>query len=1516
MKRELKETFRKGFDNDNFLPFMNSFIGFLVNGSDISKYGFKEEDKAELIELLQNILTKSKLIKNEEIFSSEVSKFINLEEINSTDAVIKYGSDIEGMIIHTINTFSNILLLNRRLKNFEIDAIGIVNCRLENDFLVPLNSTLMNLISFNKRYDYELFKSEMSERLSHFYEIVIIDDLIHRILNDNSSIELNMNYEKYINMEKHGEELFIRSNYIREEFFKNDFKPYNLFTNIIDDLEDNFTERLFFALDKIDGIYDEISSLRNNPLNGIKLFNALVNPFLLLTPSIFKFEDNDMDIVEKKVKKSLNGFLVIILPYEFYSSLRMIDIDLKNYINFGDNPFSDFNSKLNKKINISNLDFKETRNSKINKDILDIKHLSKSVLNNIYDIYYEYFYGDSDVFSRFRSGYSNINEIFIDGLKNILSEKSEDLEKIFKELIDKNNLLYLNLNYKPNIINNISDLEINLDESYIDIDVKTSIIKLIPNICNYNFDLNKKYNFKSLTLNLFEDIYYDIINGNKFDSKLRYILKISLVRCILDKNKINAIGKASLNKINTNNDSICLNRNLFALSNIDNLAVNDSLSTKEIFKSELLLNYSFIHLDYDFITKCDLIIESFSNALVLDYDAIENPELFSSNNLVIKDILKDDNIKTLPFYRFKSEVDENIDLNLNIDNFELTYLSFTDKNFYKSFNDLKRDLLKDTFKDLWKNKNSNSLIKLENFIEDNFGKIIFKKIIYKFVNSRKNLEINFSSIVNIVNWCNIFSKTKNRNLRNIILNMVSNNSEMLVNNIDFTFLKFHEKKSDTSKIDDRVGNFNYKLFGPLEIRETFVNKIDKLDYINTVYLHEFFNESYVLNLKDIKDGSIIKVFNNDISIKLIIKELINKLKNGSTLEEITNYIDFKKIGGSMMTNFTNDSNHLDSTKKIKNENHLFVNKDINIVKFLNGGFNSYDVIYNILTKITNSENIVSELKPVQSNISEVIDYLDKLSKVSLIVSSNLENDISKNNILKENMFILDSFYTNLISETLDKYFSKYAYKSYALPLPLITKIIIVSLKLIKTYTNKEFINSDLVLTIIEEVFLSKRARHEIYNVQFTYGFNITNLSLSDIENIIIMGMSNFIRYTSDLRKIHSYETINNEAKGFFMILKFYDRISFKIINKHIDSLNYEHFISFISMSSIVTDLHDLYFETVDDTEEEFDLFIRKVVDTLDNDTKFEKELLKYGLNINKVKELSSFKFYDEFKKYNIAEDEFSIEVLDPKNIITSFKLGEITSCCQRLGSAAETCVVDGVMNPYSFFIVAKKCNKIVAQSYSFITIDNSTIVLDNIECNKDKLSKVDSSKLTNLYIKYLSQFKDYDIHIGTSYTDLIEINEYNKKFKILDSSEIVNNYFKYYNKNAKNYTEEDINSLYEKFRSKNIDISILDSIIFKLNELEELKENIKNYEEKVESKDEKDEMFNELLKELIKNESKISDKDYLDNYLSKNSILDSIESILDEEKGTEILKENISKWNISLVNALYSDAKRRFELIK
>lgn len=75
-------------------------------------------------------------------------------------------------------------------------------------------------------------------------------------------------------------------------------------------------------------------------------------------------------------------------------------------------------------------------------------------------------------------------------------------------------------------------------------------------------------------------------------------------------------------------------------------------------------------------------------------------------------------------------------------------------------------------------------------------------------------------------------------------------------------------------------------------------------------------------------------------------------------------------------------------------------------------------------------------------------------------------------------------------------------------------------------------------------------------------------------------------------------------------------------------------------------------------------------------------------------------------------------------------------------------------------------------------------------------------------------------------------------------------------------------------------------------------------------------MFNELLKELIRSESKISDKNYLDNYLSKNSILDSIESLLDEEKGTEILKENISKWNISLVNALYSDAKRRFELIK
>lgn len=1497
MKRELKETFRKGFDNDNFLPFMNSFIEFLVNGADITKYGFNEEDKDELKELLQNILTKSKLLKNEEIFSSEISKFVNLEEINTTDALIKYGSDIEGMVIHTINTFSNILLLNRRLKNYEIDAIGMINCRLENNFLVPLNSTLMNLISFNKRYDYELFKFEMNERLSHFYEVVVIDDLVHRILNDNTSLELNMNYKNYLNMENHNKELFIRSNYIREEFFKNDFNPYNLFTNIIDDLEDDFIERLFKTLDKIDGVYDEICRLKNSSINGIKLFNALVNPFLLLIPTSLKFEDMNMDEEISLLEKSINGILITILPFEFYNSLRKININLNSETFLGD---------------VLSLESKDNTYKKINKDILDFRYLNKKVLDSIYDTYYDNSYID-DFSSKFKN--TNINGRFIDTLNEFTKKKEKHSENYFRELVDINDLLYLNISNRITMINT-KNLKDELNDDVIDINVKSNIKILISNMSRYNFDLNKKYNFKSLILNLFEEIYYDVITKNKLNENLKYIFKISLVRSLLDKNKNSILKKTSFHKIDTDNDFISINRNLYGLSNIDNLIINDSLNTEEIFKSEILLNYSFIHLDHDFIIKCDF-IRAVSDALILEYGSIKNPELLNSNNSVIKEILKEENIKTLIFHQFKSEINNDVDINLNIDNFELNYLSVkTDKNFYRTFNDLKRELLKDTFKDLWRNKNSNSLIKLENFIDDNFGKLIFRKANYSFVNSYKNLEINFSTIVNLLNWCNIFSKTKNKNLRNIILNMVSNNNEMLVNNIDFSFLKFHEKRSDVSKSEDRLSNFNYKLFGPLEIRETFENNIDKLDYVNTVYLHEFFNESYILDFKDIENGSLIKTFNNEITIKLIIKELVNKLKNGYTLEEITKYIDFRKIDRTLMTNISSCKTSLDSTKKIKNKNFLIGNKDLNMIKGLNERILGNDLLFNILQRISSSDNVTANLNLNQSNISELIEYLDKLSKVSLIVSNNLENDINKNSILKENMFLIDSFYTDLISETLDKYFEKYAYKSYALPLPLITKIIIVSLKLIKTYTNKEFINSDLILTIIEEVFLSKRARQEIYNVQFTYGFNITNLSIVDIENIIIMGMSNFIRYTSDFRKSHSYETINNEAKGFFMILKFYDKVSFKIINKHIDKLNYEHFISFISMSSFISDLHDLYFEAVDDTEEEYDLFISKVVDTLDNDTKFEKELLKYGLNINKVKELASFKFYDEFKKYNISEDEFSIEVLDPKNIITSFKLGEITSCCQRLGSAAETCVVDGVMNPYSFFIVAKKCNKIVAQSYTFITADNSTIVLDNIECNKDKLSKTDSSKITNLYIKYLSQFKDYNIHIGMSYTDLIEINKDNKNFKVLDSREIVENYFKYRNINAKNYTDEDINNLYEKFRSKNVDISILDNIIFKLNELEELKDNIKNYEEKVESKDEKDEMFNELLKELIRRESKFSDKNYLDNYLSKNSILDSIKSLLDEEKGTEILKENISKWNISLVNALYSDAKRRFELIK
>ena len=79
-----------------------------------------------------------------------------------------------------------------------------------------------------------------------------------------------------------------------------------------------------------------------------------------------------------------------------------------------------------------------------------------------------------------------------------------------------------------------------------------------------------------------------------------------------------------------------------------------------------------------------------------------------------------------------------------------------------------------------------------------------------------------------------------------------------------------------------------------------------------------------------------------------------------------------------------------------------------------------------------------------------------------------------------------------------------------------------------------------------------------------------------------------------------------------------------------------------------------------------------------------------------------------------------------------FVLGDITNCCQRFDSAAETCVVDGYENPLSGFIVFEQKIKgakgvigtlILGQAYVWYDPVEKTVCFDNIEVPSKVLSE-------------------------------------------------------------------------------------------------------------------------------------------------------------------------------------------------
>lgn len=105
-----------------------------------------------------------------------------------------------------------------------------------------------------------------------------------------------------------------------------------------------------------------------------------------------------------------------------------------------------------------------------------------------------------------------------------------------------------------------------------------------------------------------------------------------------------------------------------------------------------------------------------------------------------------------------------------------------------------------------------------------------------------------------------------------------------------------------------------------------------------------------------------------------------------------------------------------------------------------------------------------------------------------------------------------------------------------------------------------------------------------------------------------------------------------------------------------------------------------------------------------------------------------------------------VQILDANDEL-QIMLGFLTVCCQRLDGTGEACMMEGLVNPDSGFLVFRRGSKVLAQSWIWLTEDRTCLVLDNIEladCRKPE-------DILDLLFHWSHQSHYKNIQMGTGF---------------------------------------------------------------------------------------------------------------------------------------------------------------------
>ncbi len=124
----------------------------------------------------------------------------------------------------------------------------------------------------------------------------------------------------------------------------------------------------------------------------------------------------------------------------------------------------------------------------------------------------------------------------------------------------------------------------------------------------------------------------------------------------------------------------------------------------------------------------------------------------------------------------------------------------------------------------------------------------------------------------------------------------------------------------------------------------------------------------------------------------------------------------------------------------------------------------------------------------------------------------------------------------------------------------------------------------------------------------------------------------------------------------------------------------------------------------------------------------EEQKLYFGLNRKEIEWERCVKKYPnafqqpfscrlKYLRIEIGEEKaYILEPNDKKQVL----LGILSVCCQRLDGDAEASMMEGLLNPYSGFLVFERGEKLLGQSWVWLSSDEKTLVLDNIELAENR----------------------------------------------------------------------------------------------------------------------------------------------------------------------------------------------------